>query len=157
MIPILDNYHIVPVLYSADYSAGVDFDSINMAGYKRATFIIGFGAIVGDAILYMYSGADDSAKTSALPFRYAFGGAARGSANCDVFAATSTSEALTITGDTYDNYMLLVDVDASEMDMANGEHWLTGNLSDAADSGIAFAFALLTPRYACESSLTALS
>lgn len=157
MIPILDNYHVVPVLYTADYNAGVDFDSINMADYKRATFIIGFGAIAGDAILYMYSGATDGAKTSALTFRYAWGGAARGSANCDVFAATSTSAALTLTGDTYDNYMLLVDVDASEMDMANSEEWLTGSISDAATSGIAFAFAFLTPRYICESSATALS
>lgn len=157
MIPILDNYHIVPVLYTADYNAGVDFDSINMKNYKRATFIIGFGAIAGDAILYFYSGATDAAKTSALTFRYAWAGAARGSASCDVLAATSTSAALTITGDTYDNYMLVVDIDPSEMDMANSEEWLTGYLSDAASSGIAFAFALLTPRYAGESSATALA
>jgi hypothetical protein len=157
MMPLLDNYHFVPVLYTADYNAGVDFDSINMKKYKRATFVIGFGAIAGDAILYMYSGATDGAKTSALTFRYAFGSAARGAANCDVLAATSTSAGLTLTGDTYDNYMLIVDICANEMDLANSEEWLTGSISDAGSSGIAFAFAILEPRYAHESSATALT
>ncbi len=148
---------IVPVLYTADYGSGVDFDSINMKNYLRCTFVIGFGAIAGDAVLTINSGATNGAKTSALTFHYAWGSAARGSANCDVLAATSTSAALTLTGTAYDNYMLVAEVDASEMDVSNNEAWLTAAISSAGTSGIAFAFAILEPRYTGAQSGTALA
>ena len=147
---------IVPVAYSADYNAGVDFDSINMKNFHRCTFIIGFGAIAGDAVLKVYSGATDGAKTSALTFHYAFGSAARGSADCDVLAADTAAATLTLTGTSYDNYMLIVEVDATAMDIANGENWLTLEISDAADSGVLMAFAILEPRYTKNCSVTAL-
>ncbi len=148
---------IVPVLYTADYNDGVDFDSINMKNFHRCTFVIGFGAIAGDAVLTVHSGATDGAKTSALTFHYAFGGAARGSANCDVLAADATSAALTLTGTSYDNYMLIVEVDAADMDTANDEEWLTASISDAGSSGVAFAFAILEPRYTGNCSASALA
>jgi len=154
---------IVPVLYTADYNAGVDFDSINMKNYHRATFIIGFGAITGNAVLTVNSGATNGAKTSALTFHYALGGAdigtavAGSTASCDVLAADATSAALTLTAATYDNRMLVVEVDAADMDVANGEEWLTASLSDAADAGIAYAFAILEPRYTSNRSETCLA
>lgn len=154
---------IVPVLYTADYNAGVDFDSINMKNYHRATFIIGFGAITGDAVLTVNSGATAGAKTSALTFHYAAGGAAIGTAvagstaSCDVLGDDATSAALTLTGTTYANLMLVVEVDAADMDVANGEEWLTASLSSAADAGIAYAFAILEPRYTNNRSATCLA
>ena len=147
---------IVPVLYTANYGSGATFDSINMKGYHRATFIIGFGAIDGDAILYLYSGAADGEKTSALTFHYAFGGAARAAEDCDVLAADATSAALTLTGDSYDNYMLIVEIDADKMDTENAEEWLTGYIDTSGTTGIAFAFAILEPRYTGNQSITAL-
>lgn len=156
MQKISEYLHTVPVLYTADYNAGATFDSINMKGHHRVRFLIGFGAIDGDAILYFYSGASDGAKTSALTFHYAWMSAARGSEDCDVLSDWSTSDGLTLTGDTYDNYTLVVEIDAAKMDIANGENWLTGYISDAGNSGIAFAFAELLPRYGGNQSITAL-
>jgi hypothetical protein len=43
------------------------------------------------------------------------------------------------------------------MDVANGEEWLTASLSDAADAGIAYAFAILEPRYTSNRSETCLA
>jgi hypothetical protein len=147
----------VPVLYTADYGAGVDFDSINMKNFIRCTFVIGFGAIAGNAVLTINSGATNGAKTSALTFHYAFGSAARGSASCDVLATTATSAALTLTGTAYDNFMLIAEVDGADMDVDNEEEWLTAAISSAGTSGIAFAFAILEPRYTGAQSGTALA
>ena len=158
-----ETFKIVPVLYTADYNNGVDFDSINMANYSHACFVIGFGSVTGDAVLTVNSGATNAAKTSALTFKYALGGAAIGTAvagstaSCDVLAATSTSDALTLTGTTYANKMLVVELDAAAMDTENSENWLTANISDAASAGIAYAFAILYPRYTGNRSVTALA
>lgn len=160
---LAETMQIVPVLYTADYNAGVDFDSINMKNFHRCTFVIGFGAITGDAVLTVNSGATNGAKTSALTFEYALGGAAIGTAvagstaSCDVLAAAATSAALTLTAATYANKMLVVEVAAAAMDIANAEEWLTASLSSAADAGIAFAFAILEPRYSGNRSATALA
>ena len=138
---------IAYVINTADYNAGVDADSINMKNLHRATFILLFGAITGDAVLTVNSGATDGAKTSALTFHYAVGGAACGSASSDVIAADATSAALTLTAATYANKMLIVEVNATDMDMANEEEWLTLSLSAAADAGILHCVAILEPRY----------
>jgi hypothetical protein len=80
------NYKPVPVLSSGDLSAGATLagDSINMAKCHSARFIVIFHALGGAATyVKLYSGATAAAATSALTFRYAFGGAATGSANAD--------------------------------------------------------------------------
>lgn len=138
---------IAYLINSADYNNGVDADSINMKNCHRATFILLFGAITGDAVLTVNSGATDGAKTSALTFHYAVGGAACGSANSDVLAADASSAALTLTAATYANKMLIVEVNAADMDMANEEEWLTLAISDAASAGILHCAAILEPRY----------
>jgi len=148
---------IVPVLHSTDYGSGVDTDSIKMSDYHRATFILTFGAIAGDAIIKLYSGATNAAKTSALTFHYAFGGAAQGSADCDVLAADATSAALTVTGATYDDFMLVIEIDAADMDVANSEEWLTLEIDDSGTSGIVHGVAILEPRYSGNRSITALA
>lgn len=150
-------YKVVPLLNSADTGAGVSMDSINMKGFHHASIIITFGAVVGDAVLTVNSGATDAALTSALTFHYAVGGAAIGSANCDVIAADATSAALTLTAATYTTKMLILEVDASDMDVANAEEWLTVAISSAGTSAIVHAVAILEPRYTGNLSLTALA
>ena len=145
------------VINTADYNAGVDGDSINMKGFHRATFYLLFGAITGDAVLTVNSGASDGAKTSALTFRYALGSAACGSATSDVLGSTSTSAALTLTAATYANKMLIVEVEATEMDLANDENWLTIAISSAASAGVCHCNAVLVPRYTDNISATALA
>jgi hypothetical protein len=154
---------IVPVMATTDYNNGAVGDSINMAGYIRATFIILFGAITGDSVLTVNSGATNAAKTSAMTFHYALGGAAIGTAvagsvaSCDVLAADATSAALTLTAATYANKMLVVDVDASDMDTANEENWLTIDIDATASAGIAYCIAVLEPRQTSNRSVTALA
>ena len=155
-------YKVVPVASDLDVSGSATnpCDSINMKNYHHATFIINLQTL-GGAALYckVYSGATDAALTSALTFRYAFASAAAGSANCDVLAATSTSANLSIAHATYDNYMLIVEVDASDMDIANGEEWLTLSFpdTDTGATGNLSAVAILEPRYTTGQSVTALA
>jgi hypothetical protein len=146
---------IVPLLNSVDTGAGVSMDSINMKGFHYCTLIITFGAMVGDAILTIASGASDAALTSDLEFHTAYGGAAIGSANSDVLTADAATSALTIAAATYANKMLVVEVDASAMDVANEENWLTCAISAAGTSAIVHAVAILEPRYTGNRSLTA--
>jgi len=148
---------IVPVLNSADYVAGVSMDSINMKNYHRATFILTFGAITGDAVMTVNSGATDAALTSPLTFNYALGGAAIAAASADVLAANTAVATLTLTAASYASKMLVVEVDASAMDIDNAEEWLTVALSAAASAGILHAVAVLEPRYSKNRSVTALA
>ena len=158
---LAEKFKIVPVASDMDVagSATNPCDSINMKGYHHATFIVNFQTLGGaDLHCKVYSGATAAALTSALTFRYAFAGAAATAANADVLAATSTSADLTIAHATYDNYMLVIDIDASEMDVANGEEWLTLSFPDDAtgSTGNLSAVAILQPRYTSDRSATAL-
>ena len=146
---------IVPLLNSADTGAGVSMDSINMKGFHRAAIIITFGAMSGNAVLTVNSGATDGATTSALTFDYAYGGAAIGSANCDVVTASTSAATLTIAAATFADKMLILEVDGSDMDVANGENWLTVAISAAGTSAVVHAVAILEPRYTGNRSLTA--
>ena len=152
---------IVPILASEDYGAGVDMDSINMKNFHRATIICTTATIVGDAVLKVYSGASDGTKTSALTFNYAFGNDDIGTYTnattaADILGANATSAALTLTGTAYDDRMLIIEVDASDMDIANSENWLTVEISSAGTSGFMHAVAILEPRYTDNVSASAL-
>ena len=150
----IENFKIVPCGVDIDFNTGANnvSDSINMSNYHRATFLIQLADIgTADPVLSVYSGATAAARTSALGFKYAFGGAAFGSANCDVLNAWTdcASTGLALTHGTYDNYLLVVDVDASQMDLANGENWLTLDFADPSTgaTGQAIVIAVLEPRY----------
>ena len=153
-------FKVVPVLNDGDFDAGanLDTDSINMKNFHRATFIIGLQDIgTASPVLYAYSGATDGAITSALTFHYAFGAAAQATANCDVLAADATSAALTLTHGTYDNFMLIVELEAVDMDVANGEEWLTLRFVCTTATGNVQIHAILEPRYSKNRSVTALA
>jgi hypothetical protein len=140
-------YKFVPIINSADINAGVDGDSINMGKAHRVLFVLMFGTLDGNAVLTVNSGATDGAKTSALTFRYALGSAAVGSASADVLGAQTAVSSLTLTAATYSNKMLIIELEADQMDTNNDEEWLTLSLSDAANSGICHAVAIVEPRY----------
>ena len=151
---------IVPVMSDGDLNAGatLDTDSINMKNYHRATFVIGLQTMGGaDPVMTVYSGATDGACTSALTFRYAFGSAAQATALCDVLAAWTQAATLTIAHATYDNYMLIVEIDAVDMDVANAEEWLTLRFTCGAATGNVQIYAILDPRYTQNVSESALA
>ncbi|HPQ28618.1 MAG TPA: hypothetical protein PLQ82_09065 [Desulfobacteraceae bacterium] len=130
---------------------------INMANFHHCRFLIDIGTMgVANSTLKAYSGAADAALTSALAFSYQYGGATSlwGSTgtSSDVLAAAVTVTAATgleIVQATYPNYLLIVDVPGTIMDIANSENWLMLEFTDAGGAtGLVSVFAVLEPRYA---------
>lgn len=151
---------IVPVGLYEDINADFACDSINMKNFHSATFIVLIHATAAAAAyVKLWSGASDGAKTSALTFRYAYGGAAQGAANCDKLAAELTSANLAIVAAAKDDYMLVIEIDGSEMDTANDEEWLTLEFldTDGGLTGRVSVVAILEPRNSENRSASALS
>ena len=142
---------IIPVGDYEDINADYACDSINMKNFHKAMFVVLIHATaVSACYIKLYSGATDASLDSALTFRYAFGGAAQGSANCDVLGTEGTSANLSFAATTKDNYMLIIEINAADMDVANGEEWLTLKFLDT-DTGLTgrvSVVAILEPRYA---------
>ena len=159
----IENFKLVPCGVDIDFNTAASnlSDSINMKNYHRATFLIQLADIgTASPVLIVYSGATDADCTSALKFRYAFGSAAAGSANCDVLTDWKECDTtgLTLTHGTYDNHLLVVEVEAAKMDVANGEEWLTLDFTDPdGATGQAIVIAVLEPRYTGNQSATALA
>jgi len=162
-----EKYKIVPVAnYMALDPATAYTDSINMRDYNKATFIFQVHTLGGaSSHIWVYSGAADSTYTSTLPYKYAFGGAATGSASCDVLAVDAANPgtatvptALHLTFGTYSDFMLIIEVDAASMDMANQEEWLAVGFldTDTGCTGNISCIAILEPRYSQARSESAL-
>jgi len=163
-----EKFKVVPVAnYLALDPATAYTDSINMKNYHRATFIFQVATLGGaDSHIWVYSGIADATYTSALPYKYAFGAAATGSASCDVLAADSanpgtyaTPTALHLTFGTYSDFMLIIEVNSEDMDMANQEEWLAVGFldTDTGCTGNISCIAILEPRYSQARSVTALA
>lgn len=145
---LASKYRIIPIIESEDYAgAGKDGDSINMKNAHKATFIFNFGDITGNSILTIYSGATAGAKTTALTFKYALAGADTGTDGSDVLGTASTSAALTLTAATYDHKMLIVEVDAANMNLASDYEYLTVEIDATANPMEVGCVAIVDPRY----------
>ena len=70
-----------------------------------------FVTLSGDAVLTVNSGATSGAKTSALTFNYAIGGGDLGVADAVLLADDTAAATLTLTAATYNDRMLLVEVE----------------------------------------------
>ena len=138
----------VPVLASANINAGVDCDSVDMAGVKSATFAVVFGpsyAGAAGAILKLYEGASHGTKTTALTFNYRYGSAAIKAATADVLSAIATSAALQIATATMVNRLLLIELNADQM--TDGMSHLTLEVGAEADAGEMTVVAILDPMF----------
>lgn len=153
-----ENFKVVPVMNYADISSTVYADCINMKNYHKCTYLIMCNALAGaTATLTVTSGAADAAYTSALYFNYAWGGAATAAASCDVLSAWTNAASCALTHTTYSGFMLVVEVSASDMDIANSENWLSFVITTAGSvTGRVSAFAVLEPRFQGNRSATAL-
>lgn len=119
-----ERYKVVFVKKPADHGGAVmTGESINMGKLKRVLFIIQMGAITGNAALTLKSGATDGVQTTAETFRYRLADADQASADADTYGDWATSSSLTMTGTTYDNRTLLVEIDSDEL--TDGQPWLT--------------------------------
>jgi len=127
-----ENHNIVYSLKPGDHQAGVDGDSVKFGGMERVVFMIQMAALTGSAILKFFSGATAGTKTTALTFRFRLADAVQGSATADTFGDWTTSAALTLTDGTYDNKMLLVEIEETEM--TDAEPWLTPEIGSEASA-----------------------
>jgi len=161
-----ENYHIIPILSDLDIDAGgatMDGDSINMEGFHSCCFICNMQTIATQNFtIRLYSGATDAALASALTFNYAWASAAAAAANCDVLAAWTSANSVVVDVGVYDNYILILEIEAAAMDLATGggEEWLTFNVQDdiiAGATGNLSVHAVLTPRYKENVHVTALT
>jgi hypothetical protein len=143
------------ILKPGDHQAGVDGDSVHMGRVFSLAFLIQFGALTGDAILSIYSGATNGTKTTQATFRYRLASAVQGSANGDQFAAWATSSALTLTAATYQNKLLVVEIDSA--DLADGQRWATLEFSSAASALNASVVAVGRPRHAANNPPTVIT
>jgi len=156
---IAEDYKIVPILASEDISTGVDTDSIDMSGFHKGTFIFTCATVVTDIAFTPTSGIAAGTKTTAIPLRWAVGGAAIGTAvagstaSCDVLSAWSAHASTAVTTASSD-LMYVIEIDASAM--TDGEPWLTFSLVTAT-SGFVHCVAILEPRYSSNRSGTALA
>ena len=158
MSRLCEEFKLVPIFNSADINAGADSDSICVKNYRHVTLLCMFGpslAGAAGAILTLYEGATDAAKTAALTFSYRYGGAATGTASSDVLSTETTSAALTCTSATFLSRLLVIEVDMDTM--TDGYDWLTLQVGAEADAGQLTVVAVMYPKYGEASLHTALS
>lgn len=137
---------IVPILEPEDHAAGADGDSVSLENYGHVTFIITFGELTGDAVLTINSGATAGTKTTAETFNYRATAADLKNASGDALGTETTSAALTLTAATYEDRMIVVEMDADEF--TDGQPWITPSISSAASEEFASIVAILSePRY----------
>jgi hypothetical protein len=170
---LAEQLKIVPVAHDIDLSSAATMacDSINVAGIHKAMFVCQYQSIGGanhDVVLY--SGVTNAATTTAVEVRYAFGGAAQGTAtagstvSCDVLGATASTvststpaHAIRVAHATYSDHILVIEADMAAI--ANGHQWLTLQFEDTLTgaTGNVVVMAILEPRYSGYRSATVLA
>ncbi len=158
---LTEQVHSVYVWNNLDLTTGSPMtgESVNMKNFHHATFYILVADLgVADCTLTINSGATDAALTSALTFNYAWTAGAITVAGSDVLAAWTSAASVVLTNATFDNFMLVCEVPATAMDMANGEFWLTPSLVDAGGAtGNLSCVVVLQPRYKMSRHVTAIA
>ena len=158
---LTERFGVVFAIKPADHNAaGVDADSILLKLYRHISFVLQFGALTGDSVLKVYSGATDGAKTTAEPFDYRLADADQGAANADQYGdrttVASASSGLTLAAATYDNRTLVVEVDVAELTADQG--WVTLEIDDTATALFVGCVAVLSgARFEGEDMPTALA
>ena len=156
-----ETHKIVPVAAPIDLNATspVAGDSINMKNFHKATFVFLMGTLgTATSVLTIESGATNAAQTSALTFKYAWATAAQTASGADVLADWTSAASVAITYTTKSNTMLVCEVDAKNMDLANDEFWITPFFTDPTGAtGLVNGIVILEPRYSGNQSVTAIA
>jgi len=122
---ITERYVPITLIESKDVgSAGIDSDGVNLGLLHGLTAIFTFGAITGNSILKVYSGATP-AKTTAIAFKYRLSAADYKAALSDQFGdeIAVASTGLTLTAATFDHRMVSIEIDSQAM--PDGKGWVT--------------------------------
>ena len=143
---------IVHVFKPADNAGGVTGDSIHMGKAYKVVYMLSFGSVTGDAVLTTKSGATEGTETTSETFRYRLADADQGSASADLYGDWTTSSSLTLTAATYDNRILIVEMDNDSMTV--DQPWLTLALSSAASTLFTACTAVVSNRHQAHDSVT---
>ncbi|MDP3983631.1 MAG: hypothetical protein Q8Q52_01320 [Acidimicrobiia bacterium] len=148
---------IVYVLKPDDHQAGVAGDSLKLTNHRQATYLLQFGAVTGDAVLTVKSGATAGTETTAETFYTRLADADQGSADADQYGAEAAGvTTLTLTAATYDNRILVVEVIGAEL--TADQEWITLAFSGAASAlNVAVVAILSEPRYSATDQPTAIA
>ena len=145
---------IVPAMEPADKAgAGDDTDSINIGDLNWLTFVITFGALTGDSVLKLYTGAAVATKTTAETFTYRLASGDFEAASADLYGTPATSAALTLTAATYDHKILIVEVDPATL--TDAQPFVTLEISAVANPCNVAVVAIGEPRYAVSATVLA--
>lgn len=136
--------------------AAVTGESIKMDKYAHVTFLVQCGVLTGGAnVLTVKSVATDGTQTTAESFNYRLADADQGGAGADGYAAWTAASTLTMTAATYDNRLLIIEMDAAAL--TDGQPWLTLALTGVSNPGLISIAAILSePRYAAHDLPTAI-
>ena len=157
MSRLASEYKIVPVCQPQDHQAGaVTGDSINMKNYSWCTFIVQFGDLTANAVMQINQAASDAGTTATIPFTYRLTDAIIGLASADILGdETAVTTTLTLTAGTYEDKMLVIEVDPAEM--TDGYNWLTFYTDATATEQFMSVVAILKPKYQGAALHTALA
>lgn len=145
----------IPVVEAKDYgSAGIDFDSVHIGRLQALCVAINFGALTGNSVLTVNTGATEGTKTTAVAFKYRIGGGVFKAASADILgdATAVASTGLSLTAATFAHKLVTIDIDVDAM--TDGQPWVTVAIDATATvlnvGGVAYA----KPRHASHTALT---
>lgn len=141
-----ERYKIVNVIKPADNQDGVKGDSINSGLASSITWLVTCGALTGDSVLTVKSGASAGTETTAETFAYRLADADQAAAGADGFGNWTSSSGLTMTAATYDNRVLIVELDPRAV--TADQPWLTLSIDNASSVHTSAVVAVVEPRYA---------
>lgn len=148
-----ENYNLVHLIEPQDHqSAGIDGDSFHAGRVNHFAILVTFGELTANSILKVFSGATAGTKTTAETFRYRVSDAALKTATGDTFTDWATSAALTLTAASYEDFMLVIEMDSDEL--TDGQPWVTLEIDSTASELLVSAVAVCTPRFAAHDPLT---
>lgn len=128
-------------------AAGITLESVCMKDYGHYTLILLFGELTGDSVLKIREGATDGATTADITFSYRATATDLKSSGGDTLGTEATSAALTLTAATYEDRMIVVEIDAAQL--TDGYDWITPIIDDVAtELFVAGVIILSEPRYA---------
>ncbi len=145
----------IPVVEAKDYgSAGIDFDSVHIGRLLSLSFAINFGAITGNSILKVSTGATEGTKTTDIAFKYRFGGGDYKAASADILGDPTAvaSTGLTLVAATFDHRLVVIEVDADNV--TDGQPWVTLSIDATATVLLVGGMGVGYPRYAGHTALT---
>jgi len=150
-----ETVHVVPVLAPADITTSTTYtDVVGLKEYRRIQFHILFGAITGDTVALTVEECDDTTPTnsSAIAFKYRKSSAV-GTDSMGALTDATTS-GITVAA-TDDNKVIIVEVDAR--DLSDGYPYVRVALDPGSSMSacVVGATAILEPRYAQSSQLSA--